>query len=250
MSSGLRYEESRFPSPRGDDTSTYYGVDLRTDALERTQIEQAPGHKWHYNNYNPLVLGLVLERATGMSVSKFMASRLWQPLGASSDASWSLDSKRSGFEKMESGLNATALDYARFGLLLLHGARGTGGASSPAAGCATPPAFTPRLTSQPVGVFLVDRRQALRSVLRLRQLRSVHLRRPVRRRRRGSPRQRLGVRQRTMAGDLPRHRRSARGLISRSETTRRSRCSHFAATLATRRLQAPRPPTLGAQLKP
>jgi CubicO group peptidase (beta-lactamase class C family) len=126
MSSGLRYEESTFPSPRGDDTTTYYGVDLRTDALERTEIQQAPGQKWHYNNYNPLLLGLVLERATGMSVSGFMASRLWQPLGASSDASWSLDSKRSGFEKMESGLNATALDYARFGLLFLHGGQWNG----------------------------------------------------------------------------------------------------------------------------
>jgi CubicO group peptidase (beta-lactamase class C family) len=121
MSSGLRYEESSFPSPRGDDTSTYYGVDLREDALERTEIEQAPGKQWHYNNYNPLLLGLVLERATGMSVSEYMAVRLWQPMGAGSAASWSLDSERSGFEKMESGLNATALDHARFGLVLLHG---------------------------------------------------------------------------------------------------------------------------------
>jgi CubicO group peptidase (beta-lactamase class C family) len=125
MSSGLRYQESSFPSPRGDDTYTYYGVDLRKDALKRTEIEQAPG-KWHYNNYNPLLLGLVLERATGMSVSAYMASRLWQPLGAGSDASWSLDSKRSGFEKMESGLNATALDHARFGLLFLHGGEWNG----------------------------------------------------------------------------------------------------------------------------
>jgi CubicO group peptidase (beta-lactamase class C family) len=36
------------------------------------------------------------------------------------EATWSLDSERSGFEKMESGLNATAADYARFGLLFLH----------------------------------------------------------------------------------------------------------------------------------
>ena len=72
-----------------------------------------------YNNYNPLLLGGV-ERATSMSVSEYMASRLWQPLGAEQDASWSLDSEESGFEKMESGLNATAVDYARFGALYLH----------------------------------------------------------------------------------------------------------------------------------
>ena len=120
MSSGLRYEESSFPWPWGDDTYTY-GVDLRKEALERTEIERAPGREWHYNNYNPLLLGLVLERATGKSVSDYMASELWQPLGAARDTTWNLDSEGSGFEKMESGLNATARDYARLGLLLLHG---------------------------------------------------------------------------------------------------------------------------------
>ena len=49
-----------------------------------------------------------------------MATRLWQPLGAEADATWNLDSERSGFEKLESGLNARAVDYARFGLLFLH----------------------------------------------------------------------------------------------------------------------------------
>lgn len=65
----------------------------------------------------------MLERATGMSVSDFVARTLWQPLGAAGDASWSLDSERSGFEKLESGINATARDYARFGLLFLHHGR-------------------------------------------------------------------------------------------------------------------------------
>jgi CubicO group peptidase (beta-lactamase class C family) len=120
MSSGIRYREGGFPWPFGDDTYTYYGVDLREVALNRTRIAQPPGIAWQYNNYHPLLLGLVLERTTGASVSEFMARRLWQPLGAEADATWNLDSERSGFEKMESGLNARAVDYARFGLLFLH----------------------------------------------------------------------------------------------------------------------------------
>ena len=119
MSAGIRYEEGGFPR-FGDDTYTYYGVDLRDVALNRVQIEGPPGIVWEYNNYHPLLLGLVLERTTGTSVSNFMASRLWQPLGAEADATWNLDSERSGFEKMESGLNARAVDYARSGLLFLH----------------------------------------------------------------------------------------------------------------------------------
>jgi CubicO group peptidase (beta-lactamase class C family) len=120
MSSGIRYWDTDLPWPWADDTSTYYGVDLRDLALNGTRIEHPPGQEWHYNNFHPLLLGMVLERATGMSVSQYMATRLWQPLGAERDATWNLDSERSGFEKMESGLNATPVDYARFGLLFLH----------------------------------------------------------------------------------------------------------------------------------
>jgi CubicO group peptidase (beta-lactamase class C family) len=119
MSSGIRYREGGFPS-LGDDTYTYYGVDLRDVALNRVRIEGPPRIAWQYNNYHPLLLGLVLERTTGTSVSAFMATRLWQPLGAEADATWNLDSERSGFEKLESGVNARAIDYARFGLLFLH----------------------------------------------------------------------------------------------------------------------------------
>ena len=126
MSSGIRYEEQSLPLPWGDDVDTYYGTDLRDLALSTTQIVRPPGQEWLYNNYNPLLLGLVLERATGMSVSDYMAARLWQPLGAEADATWNLDSERSGFEKLESGLNATPVDFARFGQLFLHGGQWNG----------------------------------------------------------------------------------------------------------------------------
>jgi CubicO group peptidase (beta-lactamase class C family) len=126
MSSGIRYHEPSLPVPWGDDVATYYGVDLREVALLGTRIQRPPGQQWHYNNYHPLLLGMVLERATGLSVSQYMATRLWQPLGAEADATWNLDSERSGFEKLESGLNATPVDYARFGLLFLHGGQWNG----------------------------------------------------------------------------------------------------------------------------
>ncbi|HYD10308.1 MAG TPA: serine hydrolase, partial [Acidimicrobiales bacterium] len=114
MASGLRYEE--LGTPWSDDTLTYYGVDLRDIALDAT-IEEPPMTRWLYNNYNPLIAGMVLERATGTSVAAYAEEHLWRPLGAQSDASWSLDSTRSGLEKLESGFNATLRDWARFGLL-------------------------------------------------------------------------------------------------------------------------------------
>ena len=117
MSSGLAYEERGLPW--SDDAVTYYGTDLREVALEDSRVDRPPGQQWLYNNFNPLLLGLLLERATGERVADYMATRLWRPLGAEGDASWSLDSQSSGFEKMESGINARARDFARFGGLLL-----------------------------------------------------------------------------------------------------------------------------------
>lgn len=124
MASGLRYEESGLPW--GDDAETYYATDLRDLALTDTEVVEAPGTSWHYNNYNPLLLGLILERATGLSVSEYLERELWRPLGAEFDASWSLDSEGSGFEKMESGINACAIDFARLGVLFLDRGRWQG----------------------------------------------------------------------------------------------------------------------------
>jgi CubicO group peptidase (beta-lactamase class C family) len=117
MSSGLRYVEEE--TPFSDDTKTYYDPNLRAVALSAV-IEEEPGKRFHYNNYNYLLLGIILERAVGMPVAKYMEEKLWKPLGMEAPASWSLDSGASGFEKMESGINARAIDFAKFGRLYLN----------------------------------------------------------------------------------------------------------------------------------
>ncbi|WP_420631571.1 serine hydrolase domain-containing protein [Candidatus Leptofilum sp.] len=116
MSSGIRYEE--FPFVNGDDAKTYYYPDLRDLALNQTEIVGTPGEAFLYNNYHPLLLGLILERATGIPVADYLAQKIWQPIGAEFDGSWSLDEQ--GFEKMESGINGRAIDFAKFGRLFLH----------------------------------------------------------------------------------------------------------------------------------
>ena len=119
MSSGIKYEEGGdLPwSDEADDTKTYYATDLRALALKNCRIEGEPGEYFEYNNYNPLLVGMILERATEMPVSRYMQEKLWKPIGMEADGSWSLDSTQSGFEKMESGVNARARDFARFGML-------------------------------------------------------------------------------------------------------------------------------------
>jgi CubicO group peptidase (beta-lactamase class C family) len=121
MTSGLRYDGSgQGGMPWQDDARTYYDPDLRRLALTVHPAAE-PGRRWQYNNYHPLLVGLIVERATGHSVSAYMSETLWQPLGMEGPASWSLDSQHDGFEKMESGINARAVDFARFGQLFLQG---------------------------------------------------------------------------------------------------------------------------------
>ncbi|HKH36250.1 MAG TPA: serine hydrolase, partial [Rubrobacter sp.] len=118
MSSGIKYEEGGFLpwSEEAEDTKTYYSTNLRKLALN-CRIEGKPDEYFEYNNYNPLLVGLILERATGMHVARYMQEKLWKPMGMEADGSWSLDSTQDGFEKMESGVNARARDFARFGML-------------------------------------------------------------------------------------------------------------------------------------
>jgi CubicO group peptidase (beta-lactamase class C family) len=117
MSSGLKYREGGF-FPWSDEPRTYYSPDLRRLALSAQKAE-APGACFRYNNYNLILLGMILERVTGGPVSVYLQEKIWKPLGMEFPASWSLDSEQSGMEKMESGLNARAIDFAKFGQLYL-----------------------------------------------------------------------------------------------------------------------------------
>ncbi|MFC1936679.1 serine hydrolase domain-containing protein [Chloroflexota bacterium] len=118
MSSGIEYDG--LGGLDGGDSKTYYYPDLRKLALEETTVVASPGSGFLYNNYHPLLLGIILERATGMSVTDYLEARIWQPIGMEFEGSWSLDSETSGFEKMESGINGRAIDFAKFGRLFLN----------------------------------------------------------------------------------------------------------------------------------
>ena len=120
MSSGLEYDESGSFLFNGDDPLTTYHPDQRHLALTNTRIAGPPGNSFSYNKYHPQLLGLILERTTGMSVTALTQTRLWDPLGMEFDGAWTLDSDASGFEKMEAGLNARAVDFAKLGRLFLH----------------------------------------------------------------------------------------------------------------------------------
>ncbi len=127
MSSGLDYAAMRWALFNGDDPLTTYHPDQRSVALEAaTRIVEPPGQSFQYNKYHPQLLGMILERVTGMTITQYTQTRLWDPVGMQYDGQWTLDSSEHGFEKMEAGLNARPIDFAKLGSLFLAGGQWNG----------------------------------------------------------------------------------------------------------------------------
>ena len=123
MRSGLEYNTSYLPgtnihSPWHDEAVGYYHPNVRKLLLKKLDVASEPGKTFEYNNYNTSYLGLIIERATEKTVSKYLEEKLWSQI-MEYDALFSIDSKDSGFEYMPSRLIARAIDYARFGRLFL-----------------------------------------------------------------------------------------------------------------------------------
>lgn len=109
--SGIKYSFSM-------DATLYYGND-QYKAIKRIKFERPPGTWQHYLNINVLLLGVILERATGVSPSQYMQEKLWKPIGMCNNGIWSSD-KKNDLERTYCCLGVTALDYAKFGRLYLN----------------------------------------------------------------------------------------------------------------------------------
>ncbi len=93
-------------------------LDAFAASLER---EVEPGTRHHYVSMDTQVLGMLLVRTTGKSLSRYLEEKLWHPLGMEYPGYFVLDDD--GMELALGGLNASLRDYAKFGYLYLNGGR-------------------------------------------------------------------------------------------------------------------------------
>lgn len=87
--------------------------------IKGIELKNKPGTTWSTDEYSILLLGLVLENATGKSISNYLQEKIWKQIGMENSATFSIDSKEHKFEHVADGLNATAIDFAKIGILLL-----------------------------------------------------------------------------------------------------------------------------------
>lgn len=116
MSSGLNWNES-YINPLSVTTEAYYGNDI-IELISDLQVVETPGERFNYLSGNTQLLALIIHKATGRTLSEYAAEKLWQPLGATKEALWSLDQPQ-GFEKAYCCFNASARNFARLGQMML-----------------------------------------------------------------------------------------------------------------------------------
>jgi CubicO group peptidase (beta-lactamase class C family) len=131
MTVGIRYEdeldrpefegarlcrlEGCQPALAADEPGSMY------DFAATTVREGRHGALFHYVSLDTIVLGWVMERATGLPVPELIRSRLWGRLGAEHDAHILLDA--AGSAQLEGGLCCSLRDLARLGLMLVQRGR-------------------------------------------------------------------------------------------------------------------------------
>ena len=115
MSSGTNWDEAYY-SPLSITTRAYFDNYLR-EVILNLKVVDTPGQKFKYASGDTQLLGMVLEKANGKTLSQQLTEYFWQPFGAVHDAYLQLDSEESGIEKAYCCLASNALDFARFGKL-------------------------------------------------------------------------------------------------------------------------------------
>jgi len=115
MASGLNWDENYY-SPFSIMTRAYFDEDLE-EMMLGVKVTEEPGQSYKYLSGNTQLLGMVINKATGVKLSDYLSDSFWRPFGAENDALWQLDSEENGLEKAYCCVASNARDFARFGKL-------------------------------------------------------------------------------------------------------------------------------------
>jgi CubicO group peptidase (beta-lactamase class C family) len=121
MSSGVRWNEN-YTDPKSDvaqfNTHTAEaGRDVTVSYLRKLPRAAKPGTRWNYNTGETNLIGVLVSKATGKTVSQYLQEKIWTPYGMEQDGSWLLGS--TGHEISGCCIQASTRDFARMGQFML-----------------------------------------------------------------------------------------------------------------------------------
>lgn len=115
MSSGTNWNEAYY-SPLSITTRAYFDDDLSKVILGLKVIDE-PGKKYKYASGDTQMLAMVIEKATGKKLYKYLEESFWKPLGCENATLWQVDSKEADLIKAYCCIASNAKDFARYGKL-------------------------------------------------------------------------------------------------------------------------------------
>jgi CubicO group peptidase (beta-lactamase class C family) len=118
MSAALDWTESG-GNPLSDNAEAYYGWDLK-GMIDDVKMAGEPGKTFIYQSGATLILGYIIEVATGKKLANYAYEKIWEPIGAEHRAYWSLD-QENGLEKAYCCFYSTTRDFARIGRIMMDG---------------------------------------------------------------------------------------------------------------------------------
>lgn len=89
--------------------------------VRRLKFRCEPGTEHFYESMTSQILGIVIERATGVPYAEYLSEKVWKPLQMESDALVNIDSRRHRVAQSFGGISMTTRDLAKIGRLYMNG---------------------------------------------------------------------------------------------------------------------------------
>ena len=119
MTAGLDFDENYALNPFSKMAKLYMGGNSMR-IIENTKFSHKPGERYHYNSLTTAILGIVIERATGVPYAEYLSQKVWQPLGMEQSATIGIDDRRHRVAKSYAGLVTNVRDLAKIGRLYIN----------------------------------------------------------------------------------------------------------------------------------
>ncbi len=125
MTSGVRWNED-YDDPESDvaqfnNTQPVDGMNPIIVYMKTLESEAEPGTRWQYNTGETNLIGVLVAKATGKTISDYLSEKIWAPYGMGQDGEWLLN--EGGAEIGGCCISARVRDYALFGQFVLDGGK-------------------------------------------------------------------------------------------------------------------------------
>ena len=126
VTSGIDWNED-YEDPNSDVGQMYKAHCQGTEShiltyMKPLKFAHQPGTHWNYSTGETDLVGILVQKATGISLAEYISEKIWKPFGMESDAYWLAD-ECSHLNLGGSGLSASLRDFARLGMLMLDGGK-------------------------------------------------------------------------------------------------------------------------------